>query len=53
METTDSMWRLGFRMFGRTHIEEYDDQLGAAGYVAKYVTKRLADYDLWVPGDGF
>ena len=41
------MWRLGFRMFGRTYIEEYDPDLGAAGYVSKYVTKRLADYDLW------
>lgn len=53
METTHSMWTLGHRMFGRTYIEEYDPELGAAGYIAKYVTKRLADYDLWVPGDGF
>ena len=53
METNRSMWMLGYRMFGRTYIEDYDPELGAAGYIAKYVTKRLADYDLWVPGDGF
>ena len=53
MEDSESMWRLGHRLFGRTYIEDFNPERGAAGYVAKYVTKRLADYDLWVPGDGF
>lgn len=38
-------------MFGRTHVEEFDPNLGAVGYCCKYVTKRLADYDLWTHGN--
>lgn len=50
METAETLWRLGFRMFGRTHVEDFNPELGAAGYCSKYVTKRLADYDLWTHG---
>jgi len=50
-ETSESLWRLGFRMFGRTHVEEFNPELGAVGYCSKYVTKRLADYDLWTHGN--
>ncbi len=60
-ETLAGAWRDGFAL-----VEPYDAQLGAAHYVAKYVTKDFADYDvggvwtrcdcgwrqgeLWVPG---
>lgn len=51
METAETMWTLGYRMFGRTLIEPFNPDLGAAHYVSKYVTKRLADFDLWTNGN--
>lgn len=33
--------------WGRTDVQEYDPNRGAAHYVGKYVTKELNDYDLW------
>lgn len=53
MEDTNTMWRLGYRLFGRTYIEAFDRERGAAGYIAKYVTKSLADYDLWTREHGY
>ncbi len=50
-ETEESLWRLGFRMFGRTHVEKYEPDKGAHHYIGKYVTKTLADYDLWTYGN--
>ena len=40
------VWRAWFDSFGRAKVETYDRRRGAAGYVSKYVTKRLAYYDL-------
>jgi len=30
----------------RIQVQRYDSKLGAGHYVAKYITKRLADYDI-------
>lgn len=40
------VWRTWFDRFGRATVAPYDPQRGAAGYVSKYVTKRLAFYDI-------
>ena len=40
------LWRLWYDSFGRAKVETYDPRRGAAGYVSKYVTKRLAFYDI-------
>jgi hypothetical protein len=40
------VWRTWFDRFGRATVADYDPQRGAAGYVSKYVTKRLAYYDI-------
>lgn len=45
------LWALAFQMFGRSHIDRFDPELGAVGYVTKYVTKELADFDLWTHGN--
>lgn len=34
--------------FGRSDIERYDRDLGAAHYVSKYVAKELNDWDIWI-----
>jgi len=31
---------------GRAHIDRFEQEKGATHYVSKYVTKRLADYDI-------
>lgn len=41
-----AIWQWWFRRFGRAEVRDFDPKLGAAGYVAKYVTKQLADYDV-------
>ena len=33
---------------GRADVRRYDPKLGAAGYVSKYMTKAIHDYDLLV-----
>jgi len=40
------VWRTWLDTFGRATVVPYDQRRGAAGYVSKYVTKRLAFYDL-------
>ena len=40
------LWACWFERFGRAKVETYDPKRGAAGYVSKYVTKRLSFYDL-------
>ena len=40
------VWRTWFDRFGRATVSAYDRNRGAAGYVSKYVTKRLAYYDI-------
>lgn len=44
-EAVDSYWR---RKHGIASVEPYIQTRGAAGYCAKYVTKQLSDYDLWL-----
>lgn len=36
--------------YGRADVQRYDPNRGAAGYVAKYMTKRVFDYDLLTGG---
>lgn len=40
------LWEVWFKRFGRAQVAAYDPRRGAAGYVSKYVTKRLAYYDI-------
>ncbi len=40
------VWQAWFDRFGRATVSAYDRRRGAAGYVSKYVTKRLAFYDI-------
>jgi len=40
------VWQTWFDYFGRATVVPYDRKRGAAGYVSKYVTKRLAFYDI-------
>lgn len=47
--SAQAIWAVSHRMFGRAHVDEFKKELGAAHYVSKYVTKRLADYDIWTP----
>jgi hypothetical protein len=41
-----SLWRLWHRAYGRAHVDQFDQEKGAAHYVSKYVARQLADYDL-------
>ncbi len=43
---SDWVWREWYEHFGRATVAPYDRKRGAAGYVSKYVTKRLAYYDI-------
>lgn len=42
----DAIWRFWFKRYGRADVQDYDPKLGGAGYVAKYVTKKIADFDI-------
>ncbi len=42
----ETVWRTWYDRFGRASVSRYDRKRGAAGYVTKYVTKRLAYYDI-------
>lgn len=41
-----AVWEAWFERYGRATVAAYDPKRGAAGYVSKYVTKRLAFYDI-------
>lgn len=43
---SSEVWEWWFKRYGRNEIRGYDPERGAAHYVAKYVTKELAHYDL-------
>jgi len=36
--------------WNRIQLDEYDAELGASGYVGKYITKKLSDYDYLTSG---
>jgi hypothetical protein len=40
------LWEWWFKRYGRAQVAGYDPEKGAAHYVAKYVTKELAHYDI-------
>lgn len=42
----DKWWKWWFTRYGACRILPYDPKLGASHYVAKYVTKRLAWYEV-------
>jgi hypothetical protein len=42
------LWHDWFERHGRAHIDRFDPKRGATHYVTKYVSKQLADYDLWL-----
>ena len=42
----DKWWKWWFTRYGAGRIEPYDPTLGASHYITKYVTKRLAWYDI-------
>ena len=42
------IWSWWKKRYGRAQVLIYDPNVGGAGYVAKYVTKSIADYDLEV-----
>lgn len=44
------LWQWWFKRYGRAHLAGYNEKRGAAAYVAKYVTKELAHYDLELGG---
>jgi len=51
--TPQSIWAWYFERYGRCQIINNTDpntRQSAGFYCAKYITKRLADYDLYVPG---
>ena len=41
-----AIWSKAFKRFGRSHVDVFDPERGASHYVAKYVSKRLSDWDL-------
>jgi hypothetical protein len=41
------LWHRWHRQYGRAHVDRFDKQRGAAHYVGKYVTKKVADYDVY------
>jgi hypothetical protein len=40
-------WQLGIERYGICRFEDIRQVGGVAGYVAKYITKRIADYDFY------
>lgn len=34
---------------GIAELQPYDPERGAAGYLASYVTKKVCEYDIWLP----
>jgi hypothetical protein len=41
------VWQLGIERYGICRFEDVRGIGGVAGYVAKYITKRVADYDFY------
>lgn len=51
--TPTDVWAWYFPRYGRCQVidnTEIDRRQSASWYCAKYVTKRLADYDIYLPG---
>lgn len=47
------LWSWWFKRYGRNEIRAFRPDVGATGYVAKYVTKNLTDYDVEIrPASG-
>lgn len=46
------IWKDWFDRHGRAQVLLYEPEVGAHGYVAKYVTKSIADYDMQIPNKG-
>jgi len=44
------VWIFGFETYGLCRFEDIRSIGGVAGYVAKYITKRVADYDIYTYG---
>ena len=40
-------WSFGFERYGLCRIEDIKSVGGVCGYVSKYITKRVADYDVY------
>lgn len=47
------VWLLGFETYGLCRMEDIRSVGGVAGYVAKYITKRVSDYDIYSCGPQF
>lgn len=45
-----ALWSWWFKRFGRAQVLRYDAERGAAWYVAKYVTKAVAEWDFDLTG---
>jgi len=45
-DRAEAQWRA---RYGIARYDRYDPDRGAAGYCASYVTKKVCDYDLWLP----
>lgn len=41
------IWHRWYKRHGRAEVDRFDKKRGAAHYVGKYVTKELADYDVY------
>lgn len=49
-EEASDYWNAWWRdRNGIAQLDAYDPERGAAGYLASYVTKKVADYDIWLP----
>lgn len=48
--SAEEIWTWWFKRYGRAQVLAYDPNVGGAGYVAKYVTKAVADYDIEISG---
>ncbi len=40
------LWREWHQRFGRARLEPYDKGKGASGYIAKYITKELGEWEV-------
>lgn len=42
------LWKYWVHRYGRARVEIFNPNIGASGYVTKYVTKEIADYDYYI-----
>jgi len=42
------VWEIWFKRYGRALFEKYDPKQGASWYIAKYVTKAVNDWDVYI-----